>query len=244
MNSNTTTLVVDIWSDFVCPWCWIAKRRFDKALATFEHKDAVQVNLRAYRIAPDYQAEPIKTALLKKFRDPMAAEGMMYSVQSHGAAEGLDYRFDTMLFGDTMDAHMLVKAVDDEALRQRLVEVLYEQSISHGKSLFDRDSLALLAAQAGVPAEMVKRAWSTPQLRQQVQDDERGASRIASGVPLFVFGNGTPISGAQPQEVFQQALEKMHARSQVNLAAFAGQACGLAGCTIQTQDSHARLSSM
>ena len=232
MKNNTQTLVVDIWSDFVCPWCWIAKRRFEKALAAFAHRDAVQVRLRAYRIAPNHQAEPIKAALLKKFRDPMAAEGMLYSVQSHGAAEGLDYRFDTMLFGDTMDAHMLVKAAGDAALQQRLVEVLYAQSISHGKSLFDRDSLARLAAQAGVPAEAVQRAWSTPQLRQQVQDDERSASRIASGVPLFVFGNGTHISGAQPQEVFLQALEKMHARSQEDLAASAGEMCGLDGCIL------------
>ena len=232
MNSNTKTLVVDIWSDFVCPWCWIAKRRFDRALAAFEHKDAVQVNLRAYRLAPNYKAEPIKTALLKKFRDPMAAEGMMYSVQSHGAAEGLAYHFDTMLFGDTMDAHMLVKAAGDAASQQRLAEVLYEQSISHGKSLFDRDSLALLAAQAGVPAEVVQRAWSTPQLRQQVQDDEYQASRIASGVPLFVFGNGAHISGAQPPEVFRQALENLHAQSRQELAASAGEVCGLDGCIL------------
>ena len=232
MKHNTQALVVDIWSDFVCPWCWIAKRRFDKALAAFEHRDAVQLRLRAYRIAPNRQAEPIKAALLKKFRDPLAAEGMLYSLQSHGAAEGLTYRFDTMLFGDTMDAHMLVKAAGDAASQQRLVEVLYAQSISHGKSLFDRDSLALLAAQAGVPAEVVQQAWSTPQWRQQVQDEERSASHIASGVPLFVFGNGVHISGAQPPEVFKQALEKMHARSQLDLAASAGQVCGLDGCAI------------
>ena len=232
MKHNTQALVVDIWSDFVCPWCWIAKRRFDKALAAFEHRDAVQLRLRAYRIAPNHQAEPIKAALLKKFRDPLAAEGMLYSVQSHGASEGLDYRFDSMLFGDTMDAHMLVKAAGDAASQQRLVEVLYAQSISHGKSLFDRDSLALLAAQAGVPAKVVEQAWSTPQWRQQVQDDEYQASRIASGVPLFVFGNGTHISGAQPQEVFLQALEKMHVRSQEDLAASAGDICGLDGCIL------------
>lgn len=232
MKHNTQALVVDIWSDFVCPWCWIAKRRFDKALAAFEHRDAVQLRLRAYRIAPNHQAEPIKAALLKKFRDPLAAEGMLYSVQSHGESEGLDYRFDSMLFGDTMDAHMLVKAAGDAASQQRLVEVLYAQSISHGKSLFDRDSLALLAAQAGVPAKVVEQAWSTPQWRQQVQDDEYQASRIASGVPLFVFGNGTHISGAQPQEVFLQALEKMHVRSQEDLAASAGDICGLDGCIL------------
>ena len=232
MNSNTKTLVVDIWSDFVCPWCWIAKRRFETALADFEHQAAVQVNVHAYRLAPNYPPEPMKSALLKKFRNPTAAEGMVYAVKSHGADEGLDYQFDTMMFGDTMDAHMLVKAVDDEALQKRLIEVLYEQSTTYGKSLFDRASLESLAVQAGVPADVVQRAWTTPELREQVQQDERTASALASGVPLFVFGNGVQISGAQPQKVFKQALEKMYAQSELQLAAPTGQVCGLDGCTI------------
>ena len=115
---------------------------------------------------------------------------------------------------------------------KRLIEVLYEQSTSHGKSLFDRASLATLAAQAGVPADVVQRAWTKPELRLQVQQDERTASALASGVPLFVFGNGAQISGAQPQEVFKQALEKMYAQSELQLAGATGQVCGLDGCTI------------
>lgn len=232
MNAHAKPLVVDIWSDFVCPWCWIAKRRFDKALAGFEHKNAVQINLRAYRIAPTYRAEPFKAALLKKFGDPAAALGMMDAVRQHGAAEGLDYRFDTMLFGDTMDAHVLVKAVENEALQKRLVEALYEQSISQGASLFDRDSLALIAVRAGVPADLVQRAWSAPELRQLVLRDERAALTIASGVPLFAFSDGTHVSGAQSRQVFAQALERLHAQSQAGMATSGGQVCGLDGCAI------------
>ena len=231
MNTETKPLVVDIWSDFVCPWCWIAKRRFENALAEFAHKDQVQVQLRAYRLAPNHRAEPFAAALLAKFRDPAAAQGMMDAVRQNGAAEGLDYRFDTMLFGDTMDAHVLVKAVEDEALQKRLVELLYEQSTTHGVSLFDRDALARIAALAGVPAELVQRAWSTPELRQLVQRDERTASNIANGVPLFLFGDGTHVSGAQPQQVFAQALERLYQRTRDEADAPAGQMCDLDGCS-------------
>lgn len=232
MNTNAKPLVVDIWSDFVCPWCWIAKRRFDQALADFPHNNEVQVNLRAYRIAPNHPAQPFKAALLAKFGETAAAQGMMDAVRQHGLAEGLDYRFETMLFGDTMDAHMLVKAVEDESMQKRLVEALYEQSITQGVSLFERDSLALIAARAGVPADLVQRAWSTPELRQLVWRDERTAASIASGVPLFVFGDGTHVSGAQSQQVFARALERQHAKSEADKETPDGQVCGLDGCDL------------
>lgn len=232
MNTHTKPLVVEIWSDFVCPWCWIAKRRFEKALAKFPHKDQVQVKVRAYRLAPNHRVEPMAAALLAKFRDPAAAQGMMDAVRQHGEAEGLDYRFDTMLFGDTIDAHMLVKAVEDEALQRRLVEVLYHESISYGMSLFDRDALALMAAHAGVPAELVQQTWSMPELRQLVQRDERTASSIANGVPLFLFGDGTHVSGAQSQQTFTLALERLYRQSQTDVDAAPGQMCGLDGCSI------------
>lgn len=232
MNTAAKPLVVDIWSDFVCPWCWVAKRRFDKALAAFPYSDLVQVNLRAYRIAPNYQPESFAAALLKKFRDPAAAQGMMDAVRQHAAAEGLDYRFDTMQFGDTIDAHMLVKAVTDEAVQKQLVEALYEQSVTYGASLFERASLERIAIQAGVPARLVSDAWTMPGLRQLVQRDERTAANIASGVPLFLFSDGTHISGAQAQYVFAEALERLYVGSQATLSDQQGQVCGLDGCSI------------
>ncbi len=234
MNSSSKSLVVDTWSDFACPWCWVAKRRFDKALDAFPYKDLVQVNVRAYRLAPNYFAEPITRTLVKKFGSQAPAKAMMDAVTQHAAAEGLVYNFETMLFGDTMDAHVLVKAVADKELQKRLVEALYEQSISHGKSLFDRSVLASIAEGAGVPADVLERAWSTPEFRQQVQHDERAASAIGSGVPLFVFNNGAHVSGAQPTEKFRNALEGMFYQSKAQDGTRAPQepGCGLDGCLI------------
>lgn len=230
MSSVSKKFVVDIWSDYVCPWCWVAKRRFEKALESFPYKDSVQVNVRAYRLAPNHVAEPMVGALKRKLGSPAAAVSMMSTVKQYGQSSGLDYRFETMLFGDTADAHVLVKAVEDEAVKKDLVEALYEQSTTQGKSLFDRKSLEAIAKSVGVSDESILLAWSSKDLRFQMQQDERAAAQFGSGVPFFVFNNSFSVSGAQPQEAFLQALNQMYLESTGEDESFSGQVCGLDGC--------------
>ncbi|VVO91918.1 hypothetical protein PS838_04051 [Pseudomonas fluorescens] len=230
MSSVSKNFVVDIWSDYVCPWCWVAKRRFENALASFPYKDSVQVNVRAYRLAPNHVAEPMVGALKRKLGSPVSAVSMMSAVKQYGQSSGLDYRFETMLFGDTADAHVLVKAVEDEAVKKDLVEALYEQSTTQGKSLFDRKSLEAIAKSVGVSDESVLLAWSSQDLRFQMQEDERAAAQFGSGVPFFVFNNSFSVSGAQPQEAFLQALNQMYLESTGEDESFSGQVCGLDGC--------------
>ena len=81
MSSVSKNFVVDIWSDYVCPWCWVAKRRFENALASFPYKDSVQVNVRAYRLAPNHVAEPMVGALKRKLGSPVSAVSMMSAVK-------------------------------------------------------------------------------------------------------------------------------------------------------------------
>ena len=230
MNTASKKYVVDIWSDFVCPWCWVAKRRFENALESFPYKDSVQVNVRAYRLAPNHVAEPMVGALKRKLGSPAAAVTMMSTVKQYGQSSGLDYRFETMLFGDTADAHVLVKAVEDEAVKKNLVEALYEQSTTQGKSLFDRGSLESIAKSVGVSDESIRLAWSSKELRLQMQEDERAVAQFGSGVPFFVFNNSFSVSGAQPQEAFLQALNKMYLESNGEDESFSGQVCGIDGC--------------
>ncbi|NJJ56078.1 DsbA family oxidoreductase [Pseudomonas sp. B14(2022)] len=230
MSCVSKKFVVDIWSDYVCPWCWVAKRRFENALASFPYKDSVQVNVRAYRLAPSHVAEPMVGALKRKLGSPVSAVTMMSAVKQYGQSSGLDYRFETMLFGDTADAHVLVKAVEDETLKKYLVEALYEQSTTQGKSLFDRKSLEAIAKSVGVSDESVVLAWSSQDLRFQMQQDERAAAQFGSGVPFFVFNNSFSVSGAQPQEAFLQALNQMYLESTGEDESFSGQVCGLDGC--------------
>jgi predicted DsbA family dithiol-disulfide isomerase len=102
---------VEIWSDFACPWCWIAKRRFEKAVQNLTGKIEVTVTPKAYRLAKGMKPADFQMAVQQKFGNAAAARQMMDTVAGHGAREGLTYNFGTMRFGDTRDAHALVKSV-------------------------------------------------------------------------------------------------------------------------------------
>ena len=232
MQNSSKKYVVDIWSDYVCPWCWIAKRRFEKALESFSEKDDVQVNVRAYRLAANHTPEPMIPALKRKLGNANSALAMMGTVSNYGKVDGLDYCFDTMMFGDTTDAHVLVKAVEDSAVKTRLVEALYEQSTSHGKSLFDRTSLAAIAKDAGVSDESIQLAWSSAELRAEMEEDEQFSAQLGAGVPLFVFNNKFSVVGAQPEATFLKALNHMVESMQVDDSSPTGQVCGIDGCKI------------
>ena len=232
MQTSSKKYVVDIWSDYVCPWCWIAKRRFEKALERFPEKDNVQVNIRAYRLAANQAPEAMIAALKRKLGNPHSADAMMDTVRKYGQVDGLDYRFDTMQFGDTTDAHVLVKAVDDDGIKKRLVEALYAQSTTHGQSLFDRNSLAAIAKKAGVSDETIQLAWSSAGLRAEMIEDEQFAAQLGSGVPMFVFDNRFSVSGAQPELAFLEALEQMRPQSMREEEVLTGQVCGIDGCKI------------
>lgn len=171
-------------------------------------------------------------ALKRKLGNPDSAEAMMSTVSKYGRADGLDYRFDTMMFGDTADAHVLVKAVEDTTVKTRLVEALYEQSTSHGKSLFDRANLEAIAKEAGVPDESIQLAWSSVELRVEMEEDEHFAAQLGSGVPLFVFNNALSVSGAQPEAAFLEALNQIAAKARTEDSSLTGQVCGIDGCKI------------
>jgi len=136
------------------------------------------------------------------------------------------------MFGDTADAHVLVKAVEDGTVKKRLVEALYEQSTSHGKSLFDRASLAVIAKDAGVSDAAIQLAWSSVELRVEMEADEHFAAQLGSGVPLFVFNNEFSVSGAQPEAAFLEALNQMVESAKVVDSPLMGQVCGIDGCKV------------
>lgn len=233
MNTLTPHLTIDIWSDFVCPWCWIAKKRFEQALDAFEHKDQVLIRHHSYRIANEFPPLPFKAALHKKFGTERGAEQMMEQVKSAGVAEGLMYNFDTMLFGDTKDAHALVKMAHLTGLGEVMAERLFIASITEGRSIFDRKELIALAIEVGVRPEDAENALKTETFVQAVIEDEAKARRIgANGVPLFVLNNKYPISGAQPAAKFLSALRQAWSEQQDELVMSQGQSCGMSGCSI------------
>lgn len=233
MKTLPSQITVDIWSDFVCPWCWIAKKRFEKGLDAFEHKNQVTIQYHSYRLANGLTPQPFKDALYKKFGGKSGADAMMSHVKSAGELEGLIYNFNSMLFGDTLDAHAIVKLAQQKGVGELLTEKFFKASITEGKSIFDHKVLVELANEVGVPREEANSAFSNISFKQEVLKDEASAHAMgASGVPLFIINNKYSISGAQPVETFLSALEQVWEEKQNELMITEGQSCGINGCSI------------
>lgn len=237
MKTLPLQITVDIWSDFVCPWCWIAKKRFEQGLAAFEHKNKVLVQHHSYRIASGYPPMPFKAALVKKFDSKYSAELMMSQVKSAGDSEGLVYNFETMLFGDTKDAHAMVKIAHQTGLGEALTERLFKVSVTEGRSIFDRDELVALAIAEGVRPEDAINALNIETFKDAVIEDEAKARIIGvSGVPFFVLNGKYSISGAQPAANFLNLLRQVWAEKQGELTidqeGTEGKSCGISGCSI------------
>lgn len=233
MKTLPSQITVDIWSDFVCPWCWIAKKRFEKGLDAFEHKNQVTIQYHSYRLASGLTPQPFKDALYKKFGGKSGADAMMNHVKSAGELEGLIYNFNSMLFGDTLDAHAIVKLAQQKGVGELLTEKFFKASITEGKSIFDHKVLVELANEVGVPREEANSAFSNISFKQEVLKDEASAHAMgASGVPLFIINNKYSISGAQPIETFLSALEQVWEEKQNELVITEGQSCGINGCSI------------
>ena len=219
---------IDIWSDFVCPWCWIAKARLDRAIQRIDGRVRVSITTHAYRLAKGVTPMDFGAALKVKFGSERQAHQMMAAVVSHGAAEGLKYNFHSMRFGDTKDAHALVKSLGTEDERQNMIEALSLASITHGGDIFDRGVLGRIAMQAGMSADQV--AAVDFDRMSDIEQDERQASEIANGVPLFLFNSKSYISGAQPVDTFVAALSQAAREQPGDLRTSEGPHCGTEGC--------------
>jgi predicted DsbA family dithiol-disulfide isomerase len=221
---------VEVWSDFVCPWCWIAKRRLEKAVAGLAGKIEVAVVSKSYRLAKGMAPMDFKTALYQKFGSTTAAERMMAAVSESGRMEGLSYDFKSMRFGDTTAAHAVVKSIRSSLLAQLMTERMYKAATTDGLDIFDRDVLVSLANELGASAAISE--FESPQTVSEIARDELQASRIANGVPLFVFNDKLYLSGAREVAVFEKALVDAATPDMSEAFDFgSGQSCGIDRCT-------------
>lgn len=219
---------VEVWSDFVCPWCWIAKRRLDKANASLGGQFEVVVTSRAYRLAKGMPPMNFESALHQKFGNSAAAHRMMAAVRENGLMEGLVYNFETMRFGDTSAAHAVIKSIGSPALARLMTERVYKAATTDGLDIFDRDVLVSLAKEVGVAD--LDFDLDSPQIASEIARDEVDANRIANGVPLFLFNSKLFVSGAREVGVFEKALLEAATAAPEALEAGEGESCGIDGC--------------
>jgi len=203
---------VEIWSDVVCPWCYIGKRRFETAMARFEHASDIEVEWRSFQLNPDQPKgarEPLDESLAKKMRTTLEEVRQMNAqVTELAAAEGLEYHFETYRVVNTFDAHRVMHLAKARGLGTEAHERLLRAQLVEGEILEDHDTLIRLAAEVGVPAAETARVLATDAFADAVNEDIALARALgAGGVPFFVIDRRYGVSGAQPPELFLEALE-------------------------------------
>ncbi|MFG1927588.1 DsbA family oxidoreductase [Cryptosporangium sp. NPDC048952] len=206
---------VDIWSDIGCPWCYVGKRRFENALAAFEHRDDVEVVYHSFELDPSSPTDktvPVTELLMGKFGMPKAqVEQAEKRLEDTAAAEGLAYDHNRHA-GNTFDFHRLAHWAADQGKQQNLLDHAYAVHFGEAKSVHTVDALVDLAADAGLdPDEARKILNDKNAYADDVRADENQARELGiSGVPFYVLDMRYGVSGAQPTEVFAQALAQAH----------------------------------
>lgn len=207
-----TTLSVDIWSDIICPWCYVGKRRFEKALAQFAHAKDVVITWHSFELDPRAPKASVDLAenLAKKYRRTREqAQQMLDQMTQTAAAEGLEFHFEKAQTSNTFDAHRVLHLARERGKQERVKERLMRGYFSEGAPIGDHATLARLAADAGLDEQEVKDVLASDRYTDAVQADESLARELGiSGVPFFVLGGRLGVSGAQPPEALLGALNK------------------------------------
>ena len=207
---------VEIWSDVVCPWCYIGKGRFEKALARFDHSDEVEVVWRSFQLHPEHPKgvrEPLEESLAAKIGGTVEQVRVMNDhVKTLAAAEGLYYDFESYTLVNTFDAHRLTHLAKAHGLGAELHERFLRAQLIEGEILDDADTLVRLSAEIGVPEDDARRVLEDDDYTADVNEEIRELRALGgNGVPFFVIDRRYGISGAQSTEVILRALETARA---------------------------------
>src|SRR5690625_2588805 len=209
-----TAITVDIWADISCPWCFIGKRRFEKALSQFARKEHVAVSFRSFVMAPDTPADfPGTEAEFLTANMGMAAEqvrAMLGQATTVAAGEGLEYDFANVKHSNTDLAHQLLHFAKTQGKQPALIEVLFSSYFEKGRRVSGVEDLVPLAIEAGLDGEGARAALETEVYAGGVEDDIAQAQAYGiTSVPFFVFNSKYGVSGAQETAAFLEVLEEL-----------------------------------
>jgi len=207
---------VEIWSDVVCPWCYLGKRRLEQALAGFAHRDEVEIVYRSFELDPTITpgtSEATVDMLARKYGMTLAqAHDAQRQMEQRAAGDGLEFRMDGLRSGNTRDAHRLLHLAKEHGKQAELVERLHRAYFTEQGSVFDADALTELAVEVGLDRADAEKVLATGAYADAVASDEHTARELgATGVPFFVIDRRFGVSGAQPADVLRGALERAYA---------------------------------
>jgi predicted DsbA family dithiol-disulfide isomerase len=196
---------IDVWSDVVCPWCFIGRRRLQKAIANHANGREVIVRHRAFQLQPDAR-EVVRTdeMLASKYKvDKEQVAAMQANVCSIADSEGLCYDLSETLSGNTADAHRLILWAEEIGKGDELLEVIYSAYFEKRQAIFSHGDLVALAVSVGIEEAGARELLLSERFADQVNEDQDLARQLgANGVPFYVIDLTFGISGAQPQEHF------------------------------------------
>lgn len=205
---------VEIWSDIVCPFCYIGKRKFENALKDFVEKDNVEIVWRSFQLDPDL--EPVKGQSVHQYLANKKGVSLdkgkeMNDYMSNVAKEvGLEYDFDNAVINNTLNAHRLLHLAHKHGVQNEVKEALFAAYYTNGKDVGDLDTLVEIGVSIGLSADETRGMLESDQYVNEVRMDQYQAQQLgANGVPFFVFNNKYGVSGAQPTDTFKQVLEKV-----------------------------------
>ena len=204
---------IEIWSDVVCPWCFVGKRHLEEALHGFAHADAVEIVWKSYELdpgAPSVRPGSYVERISSKYGIPVGeARARMARIISVGANAGIDFRFDDARPGNTFDAHRLLHLAASVGLQDELKERLFAAAFTEGHPIGDGETLVKLAVDIGIAEADARRVLETAEYTEAVRADELEAMELGvQGVPFFVFDRRYAVSGAQPASLLLEVLER------------------------------------
>ncbi len=209
-------MLVEIWSDIVCPWCYLGTKRFETALASFAHRDEVEVVFRSFELDPTAAREasvPAIELLSTKYgMSGPQAEDVQRQMEQRAAQDGLTFHMDGLRSGNTRDAHRLLHLAKARGRQAELAQRLHRAYFTEQTSVFDHIALTGLAVDVGLDRDEVVAVLAGDAYDHDVDVDEATARSLgANGVPFFVLEGRYGISGAQPAETIAAALDRVWA---------------------------------
>lgn len=216
MATTSNKLKIEIWSDIMCPFCYLGKRKFEKALADFPHREMVETEWKSFQLMPDMKTEPSKSIneflAEKKGISLEQAQDMNAYVTQAAKQVGLEYNFDKAVVANSMKAHNLLHFAKAQDRQNEAEEQVFAAYFTEGKNIDDTPTLMAIAEEMGLATEGLSAVLENEEYADDIHQDIYEAQQVGvSGVPFFVFNNKYTVSGAQETKVFAQVLQETYA---------------------------------
>lgn len=230
---------IEIWSDVMCPFCYIGKRNFETALEQFSNKNGIEVEWKSFQLDPSLpevqDSNYTDYLMVSKGLGRPQVEGMLNNVTQMAKGVGLEYDFERAVMVNSFKAHRVLQLAKTRGLGDAAEERLFRAFFTEGRNIADDDTLLELGKEAGLNETEIRSSLSDERYSDMVRQDIQEARAIGvTGVPFFVFNRKYAVSGAQPPQAFLQTLEKAYeewreANPEIKIEVTKGQSCSIDG---------------